>query len=194
MMNRVKRQEKPANANNSPSLIDEVIGNSTDEVSGKGGFSISKGAEKSDLLIAEVTETEFDDANKRIAVKWTDKDGRVFRKRLLCVRGIEVNTGDVAIISQPSNWPEPIVTDILQTKNESKEEAVGVVPTVKDDLLLAEVDGRRVEIRGKDEIVLQCGEAAVILRRNGRVVIRGIQIETRAKGLNRIKGGTVSIN
>jgi Domain of unknown function (DUF6484) len=60
--------------------------------------------------------------------------------------------------------------------------------------LEARVDGRRVEIDGRDEIVLKCGEASITLRRNGRVVIRGIQVETRAEGLNRIKGGSVSIN
>jgi Domain of unknown function (DUF6484) len=58
----------------------------------------------------------------------------------------------------------------------------------------ARVDGRRVEIEGRDEIVLRCGEASITLRRNGRVVICGIQVETRAKGVNRIKGGSVAIN
>lgn len=60
--------------------------------------------------------------------------------------------------------------------------------------LEARVDGKRVELEGQDEIVLRCGEASITLRRNGRVVIRGAQVETRAKGLNRIKGGTVAIN
>jgi hypothetical protein len=58
----------------------------------------------------------------------------------------------------------------------------------------ARVDGRRVELEGRDEIVLTCGEASITLRRNGRIVIRGVQVETRARGLNRIKGGSVAIN
>jgi hypothetical protein len=58
----------------------------------------------------------------------------------------------------------------------------------------ARVDGKRIELEGKDEIVLRCGEASVILRRNGRVLIQGVQVETRARGVNRIKGGSVSIN
>lgn len=32
------------------------------------------------------------------------------------------------------------------------------------------------------------------LRRNGRVVIRGAYVETRSRGVNRIKGGSVQIN
>jgi len=66
--------------------------------------------------------------------------------------------------------------------------------TAAEPDLEAHVDGRRVEIDGRDEIVLRCGEASITLRRNGRVVIRGLQVETRAAGLNRIKGGSVSIN
>jgi hypothetical protein len=58
----------------------------------------------------------------------------------------------------------------------------------------ARVDGQRVEIEGRDEIVLRCGESSITLRRNGRVVIRGVQVESRASGINRIRGGSVSIN
>ena len=59
---------------------------------------------------------------------------------------------------------------------------------------VAEVDGKRVVIRGHEEVVLQCGEATIILRANGKVIIRGVQIESHARGLNRIKGGGVKVN
>ena len=58
----------------------------------------------------------------------------------------------------------------------------------------ADVDGRRVRLTARDEIVLQCGSASVTLRRNGRVVIRGAYVETHSEGTNRIKGGQVQIN
>lgn len=58
----------------------------------------------------------------------------------------------------------------------------------------ARVDGKRVEIEGQDEIVLRCGKASIVLRRNGRVVIRGVDVETKAAGVNRVKGGSVLIN
>jgi hypothetical protein len=60
--------------------------------------------------------------------------------------------------------------------------------------LLATVDGKRVVVEGHDEIVLRCGEASITLRRNGRVVIRGTYVETRSRGVNRIRGGSVQIN
>ncbi len=64
-------------------------------------------------------------------------------------------------------------------------------PTPRVD---AQVDGQRVVVEGSDEIVLRCGLASITLRSNGRVVIRGTYVETRARGVNRIRGGSVQIN
>ncbi|MBZ4421354.1 DUF6484 domain-containing protein [Myxococcus sp. RHSTA-1-4] len=58
----------------------------------------------------------------------------------------------------------------------------------------ARVDGRRVVLEGKEEVVLRCGEASITLRRNGKVLIRGVQVETHAAGTNRIKGASVKVN
>jgi len=58
----------------------------------------------------------------------------------------------------------------------------------------ADVDGRRVKIVARDQIVLECGEASITLHRNGRIVIKGTYVETSSEGTNRIKGGQVRIN
>lgn len=56
------------------------------------------------------------------------------------------------------------------------------------------VDGRRVVLAGDDEVVLRCGKASITLRRNGKIVIRGTYVISRAMGTNRIRGGSVQIN
>jgi hypothetical protein len=58
----------------------------------------------------------------------------------------------------------------------------------------ANIDGRRVRIVAQDEIVLECGQASITLRRNGRIIVRGTYVETHSEGTNRIKGGQVRIN
>ena len=58
----------------------------------------------------------------------------------------------------------------------------------------ADVDGSRVRISAKDEVVIQCGQASITLRRNGRVIIRGTYVETASSGTNRVKGGQVRVN
>ncbi len=85
---------------------------------------------------------------------------------------------------------------------------VGLVQTVSSTPLLdellearvpppeveARVDGKRVVIEGQEEVVLSCGKASITLRRNGKVIIKGVQLESSAAGVNRIKGGSVQIN
>ncbi len=51
-----------------------------------------------------------------------------------------------------------------------------------------------LELRAKQSLSLQCGEAAVELRADGKVLIRGDDVLIRAKGTKRIRAGTVSIN
>jgi hypothetical protein len=58
----------------------------------------------------------------------------------------------------------------------------------------ARLDGERVVIEAKNEIVLVCGQASIVLRRNGRIAIYGTHLETRSKGINRIRGGIVELN
>jgi hypothetical protein len=92
----------------------------------------------------------------------------------------------------------PIITGLLQ-------DFVGEAPqlyeedeTAQPESNIAEaearIDGRRIELEAADEIVLRCGQASITLRRNGRVVIRGTYVESRSRGVNRIKGGSVEIN
>ncbi len=67
-------------------------------------------------------------------------------------------------------------------------------PASADPVIEADVDGRRVRLVARDEIVLECGSASITLRRNGRVVIRGTHVESHSDGTNRVKGGQVRIN
>lgn len=92
---------------------------------------------------------------------------------------VDVGQGVVVMLS-PGD--DPVILGQLQP--------IGA-PVVKAE---ARADGRRLELAAEDEIVLTCGESSLVMRRNGRVLLRGVQVETRAKGLNRVKGGTVAIN
>ncbi len=83
----------------------------------------------------------------------------------------------------------PIIVGLLHDQMPTK-----TPTTVDPQKVEVEADGKRVEVEAADELVLRCGQASLVLRRNGRVIIRGTYVETRAKGVNRIKGGSVQIN
>jgi len=72
--------------------------------------------------------------------------------------------------------------------------ASGARPVENAVVLEADVDGTRVRVTARDEVVIACGKASITLRRNGRVVIRGTHVETLSSGTNRIKGGQVRVN
>lgn len=59
---------------------------------------------------------------------------------------------------------------------------------------VAHVDGDRVVIEGKNEVVLKCGESSITLTRAGKILIRGKYLLNRSSGVNRILGGSVQVN
>jgi hypothetical protein len=95
---------------------------------------------------------------------------------------------EVLLVFEEERSDRPVVVGWLDPPPAAREEGTSTRPAE------ARVDGRRVVLEANDEIVLKCGEASITLRRNGRVVIRGVYVETRARGVNRVKGGSVAIN
>ncbi len=87
----------------------------------------------------------------------------------------------MGLVQEPC--PTPLVDALLEAQAQ----------VASRSQLEAQVDGRRVLIEGKDEIVLQCGEASITLRRNGKIIVKGTHVESRALGIHRIKGASVEI-
>ena len=56
------------------------------------------------------------------------------------------------------------------------------------------VDGQRLVFEAKQEVLLRCGKSSILLRRDGKVVIRGAHLVSRSSGPNKIKGGSIQLN
>ena len=81
-----------------------------------------------------------------------------------------------------------------------------IVGMVHDTLILEEkttdgdarreitIDGDRLVLDARTEIVLRCGRSAITLRADGKVVVKGKEVVSRASMANKIKGANVSIN
>lgn len=100
---------------------------------------------------------------------------------------------EVALLFDRGDPLRPILLGILAipTSNRTESEKVEAAPPLPE---FVEVDGKRVCIEGKDEIVLRCGEACITLRRNGKIIIRGAYLESHSSGTNRMKGAVISFN
>ncbi len=56
------------------------------------------------------------------------------------------------------------------------------------------VDGRVLVLEGQQEVELRCGEASILLHRDGRIELRGRTILSEAREMQRIRGAAVRIN
>jgi hypothetical protein len=56
------------------------------------------------------------------------------------------------------------------------------------------VNGRKVAIEANTELVLKCADATIRIAHDGLVAVRGDRVVTQARGVNRIRGGSVEIN
>jgi hypothetical protein len=67
----------------------------------------------------------------------------------------------------------------------------GEAPAARGDLVLG---GDRVRIEARDEVSVRCGEASLTMRRDGKILVKGSDVTSRATRVHKIKGGSVRIN
>lgn len=112
--------------------------------------------------------------------------GQQFEARIAVAEPLENAVGQevvVTFIDGDSN--QAIVIGLLR-------EPRPATPDERDDAI--EIDAARLGLVAQRELVLRCGKASIRLTRDGRVVIDGVQIVSRAEGANRIRGGSIHLN
>jgi hypothetical protein len=92
---------------------------------------------------------------------------------------------EAVLLFEGDDPTRPLIIGLLQPETPR----IHVVPDIE-----ARVDGKRVVIEGREEVMLRCGPATLTLRKDGTVVLRGVNIVTRAERVQRIRGGKVQIN
>ena len=51
-----------------------------------------------------------------------------------------------------------------------------------------------LNLKARESIELTCGESMLSMDKNGKIVLRGTDITTRASGANKVKGATIRLN
>ena len=110
-----------------------------------------------------------------IARTIADLQGTEFGAEVL----LQFDQGDVS---------KPIILGVMQNPQDWSVAATETQPVA------LEVDGERLQIQAREQLVLRCGEASITLTRAGKVLIKGTYLSSRATGTHRIKGGSVQIN
>ena len=111
---------------------------------------------------------------------------------------VTVNANDVgrevALMFEGSDPRKPIMVGLIQHPDENRADFRRVISNEPQHPLDVQVDGERLVVTAKNEIVLRCGKASITLTRAGKVLIHGEYVLSRSAGVNRIKGGSVQIN
>jgi uncharacterized protein DUF6484 len=129
-----------------------------------------------------------------------------------CVgRVVEITTAGEILVDFPGNQSGPIRARMaLAGPLEKPDQPVLLVfengdislPIVAGVIREANGDPPPARSRDKNELVLEagkqltlvCGKSSITLRSDGRVIIKGAEILSRASGTNKIRGSSVAIN
>lgn len=101
-------------------------------------------------------------------------------------------------LGSPHDWLDRPVLLLLEEGDPQRPIIVGLVgdtlPGFTAGTTDVEVDGRRVMLEGREQVVLRCGDASITLTADGQVVVKGTRVVSRASESNKIRGATVLIN
>jgi hypothetical protein len=100
---------------------------------------------------------------------------------------------EVLLVFDQGDLQRPIIIGLMENPLEdlvafqlSAEE----VKEVKDIL----IDGKQITIEAESEILLKCGKGSILIRKDGKIILKGTDLLSRSSGRQRIKGSSVSIN
>ena len=93
----------------------------------------------------------------------------------------------VVLVFEEADPAKPIVVGVLQDSQQSDLEP-------RPGSVELDIDGERMTVSAKEQLVLRCGKASITLTKAGKVLIEGAYVSSRSTGVNRVKGGSVQLN
>ena len=94
---------------------------------------------------------------------------------------------DVVLLFEDGDACRPIVIGCL---HDARAEVLPEQPGQVE----VDVDGQRLVVTAREQLVLRCGKASITLTRAGKVLVHGTYVSNRSSGVLRLKGGSVQIN
>jgi hypothetical protein len=140
------------------------------------------------------TLVDLDESNVPVVDFPTNSAGRHLQARSIITLSPKDVGREVALMFEAGDPLRPLVMGVIQHPDERLPAFPGVISSESQSPLEVQVDGERIVLTGKTEVVLRCGKASITLTRAGKVIIRGAYLLSRSSGVNRIKGGSVQIN
>lgn len=101
---------------------------------------------------------------------------------------------DLVIYRLPEmNEDYGVVLGVIE-KYKSLDEKVAKKIKKRDITQMTTLEDKVLHIKADDGLVIECGQSSIILTKDGKVQIKGNNLLSRARGINKIKGAGVNIN
>ena len=56
------------------------------------------------------------------------------------------------------------------------------------------IDGEAISLRASERVEIRCGEASIVLTKEGKVIVNGTYVSVGSDGVLRLDGGSVNMN
>ncbi|MCG8610383.1 MAG: DUF6484 domain-containing protein [Pseudomonadales bacterium] len=112
---------------------------------------------------------------------------------------------EVAISFASNRGQQPIIMGVISSRLDQVLENTTSVGLLSDHSNSAggrnensppevRVNGDKLELSAASEITITCGKSSISMNKEGKILIRGEHILSRAAGAHRIKGGAIQLN
>ncbi|MGH7496389.1 MAG: hypothetical protein ACREOO_28905 [bacterium] len=100
-----------------------------------------------------------------------------------------LNPGDAVLYALDEIATRGYVLGVIQKYRKNAQGANGslALPDPQQDF-------REIKFNAKEKIELRCGQSVLLMNKDGKIVLKGTSITSRASGPQKIKGATVQIN
>jgi len=100
---------------------------------------------------------------------------------------------EVLIAFEKGDIERPIIVALMEQEAESSP-GIELPKKQIEPPKQAVVDGETVKIEARKQIVLECGKGSITIRKDGKILVKGTKLVSRASETNKIKGASVNIN
>lgn len=100
---------------------------------------------------------------------------------------------EVLLVFEKGNPERPVIIGLMEDRLEdiiSFEVATENVPAPQH----VQIDGKQITIEAEDEVLLKCGKGSILIRKDGKIIIKGTDLLSRSTGAQRIRGASVNVN
>jgi hypothetical protein len=95
---------------------------------------------------------------------------------------------ETSIRDHPELQPGDRVLVLITDNPEQKGCVLGRIGTYRKP------ERKHITLDADEELTIRCGKGSIIIRKNGKILVKGLEIVSHAKGTNRIRGGSIQLN